>query len=465
MERLLRLLFLTRPVLPCLTITPSSARSRHSAGPFSLAHRGAHLKHSPALGVMHGVKGSPRCPKISVQAHGAWAYVRGSPWGPAHARAEQRNLWTAAVVHANHIVAHAQAPGAAINASTNHAARLIVQAAGARFIDSQAEPAHGTRSSLYAILWHLRYANDHLEWNQERSAARRWAPGDSSEWLALAEARNMTDATRLLRLLCNALPGRARWRASSQRAPHKCHACGSHKVQLVWRSPSPIEVGAGDDGMAWCTNCVHPGMTEISWAHLPVHMTPSSLREQAHLISSGLNRVSFDTRHSHFGPCPLCGLGEAGAEHIWQWCSAAHMAWDRDGDGTSWRDALAGRCNDKLRLTIVASQVVVLYTSLFGRTCGNPDDSSRRIVLAVRAIVATGDIPIEDGGNGAGVHMHVGADTWAPSLSARDATAANQTFAASPTRLTAQTTPGPHTLSHTLVSRYVPGYPSTAEGT
>ena len=222
------------------------------------------LKAHPALGVMHGVKGSPRCPKISVQAHGAWAYIGGSPWGPAHARAEQRNLWTAAVVHANHIVAHGQAPGAAINASITHAARLIVQTADARFIDPQAEPVHSTGSSLYAILWHLRCSNDHREWNQERSAARRWAPGGGSEWPALTEARNMTDATRLLRLLCNALPGRARWRASSQRAPHKCHACGSHQVHLVWRSPSPIEVGAGDDGMAWCTITAYtPGCPKV----------------------------------------------------------------------------------------------------------------------------------------------------------------------------------------------------------
>ena len=59
-------------------------------------------------------------------------------------------------------------------------------------------------------------------------------------------------------------------------------------------------------------------MPESSWAYLPVYMIPSSLREQAHLISSELNRVNFDTRPSHFGPCPLCGLGEAGAELIWQ---------------------------------------------------------------------------------------------------------------------------------------------------
>ena len=165
--------------------------------------------------------------------------------------------------------------------------------------------------------------------------------------------------------------------------------------------------------MAWCTDCVQPGMTESSWACLPAHMLPSSLREQAHLISNELSRSNFDSRPSHFGPCPLCGLGEAGAEHIWQWCSAAHMAWARCGDGSSWRDALAGRCNDRLRLTIVASQVIFLYTSLVGRTCMNPDDSTRRIVAAIHAIVATDDIPIVDGENDVGEHLQVDADTWA----------------------------------------------------
>ena len=165
--------------------------------------------------------------------------------------------------------------------------------------------------------------------------------------------------------------------------------------------------------MAWCTECVHPGMTESSWACLPARMLPSSLREHAHLISNGLGKNYFDTHPSHFGPCPLCGLGEAGSEHIWQWCSAAYMAWDKCGDGSSWRDALAGRCNDRLRLTIVASQVVFLYTSLYGRARANPDDSARRIVIAVHAIVATEDIQIEEDGNCVGESLQVDADTWA----------------------------------------------------
>ena len=165
--------------------------------------------------------------------------------------------------------------------------------------------------------------------------------------------------------------------------------------------------------MAWCTDCFQPGMTENSWACLPVRMIPSSLREHAHLINQGQSRCSFDTRPSHFGPCPLCGLGEAGSEHIWQWCSAAYMACAKCGDGSSWRDALAGRCNDRLRLTIVAFQVVFLYTSLIGRTYANADGSAQRIARAVRAVVSTDDIQIEDGEGSGGESLRVDSDTWA----------------------------------------------------
>ena len=114
------------------------------------------LKALSALGAVHGVKGSPRCPKISVQAHDAWAHIIGSPWGPAHARAEQRDLWMLAVVHANHVLTHFNEAERDNNVSTAHAARIIVQTADARFVDPQASPSHGTGSSLYTILWQLR---------------------------------------------------------------------------------------------------------------------------------------------------------------------------------------------------------------------------------------------------------------------------------------------------------------------
>ena len=238
--------------------------------------------------------------------------------------------------------------------------------------------------------------------------------GTAQEWFALSEAQNMTDATSLLRRLCDALHGRARWRPNSQRVAHKFHACAAQPVQLVWRSPSPPEVGNGEDGMAWCSACIQPGMAEHAWASLPEHMIASTLREQAYSIRQGRDDFEFDARQSHFGACPLCGMGEAGAEHIWQWCAAAIMTWAKCGDGTSWREVLAGRCSDRLRLAVVASQIVFLYTALFDRACITADDSVRRITKAVRAIVSLDDRHSghDDGSGDDSPQVEV--DTWSP---------------------------------------------------
>ena len=306
------------------------------------------LRALSAMGVMHGAKGSPRCPKVSTWAHGAWAHIRGATWGPAHARVEQGEHWRRAIEHASHITIHGNTGDFPSNDAINRAAQVLLRTADARFVDSQADPAAGTGHSLYMITWHRAHAK-YKAWTRTRSNARRWSTGDGNEWVALSEAQNITDAARLLRLLCNALPGRARWRPHCQRIDHKCHQCTAQPVQLVWRSPSPPDAGDSDDGIAWCSACIQPGMAEHSWASLPEHMIPSTLKEQALSLRQGSDDASFDTRQSHYGACPLCGLGEAGAEHIWQWCTAAIMAWSKCGDRTSWREALSGRCNDKLR--------------------------------------------------------------------------------------------------------------------
>ena len=28
-----------------------------------------------------------------------------------------------------------------------------------------------------------------------------------------------------------------------------------------------------------------------------------------------------------YAECPLCGLGEGGTEHLWDWCVAVQLAW------------------------------------------------------------------------------------------------------------------------------------------
>ena len=365
------------------------------------------LRAFSAMGVMHGVKSSPRCLKVSTWARRARAHIRGAPLGPAHARAEQSEHWRHAIEHANHIAIHGYDGDAHCNGAIDRAARVFIRTAGARCIDSQVDPTPGTGHSLYMIIWHRANVTNHNTWTRARSSARRWSTGDGSEWLALSEAQNITDAARLLRLLCNALPRRARWRPTSQSIDHRCHQCEAQPVQLVWRSPSPPDAEDIDNGMAWCAACIQPGMIDHSWASLPDHMTPSSLSEQALSIRQEREFTGFDTRQSHYGACPLCG-----AEHIWLWCTAAVMAWATCGDGTSWREALSGHCSDKLRLTVVASQIAFLYTALLDRTSITADGAARRINKAVRAMVAISDNPTGNGAESDNDNPRVDVDTW-----------------------------------------------------
>ena len=189
-----------------------------------------------ALGVVYGVRGSPKCPKVSAWTHGAWAHIRGGSWGPAHAREAQHQLWVEAVRHAHHI---AHEPDGNHSNRTLSDARIIILTASERFSDPQAATAHGLGHGIHIVTWHRVHGRHFATWTSKRSSRRRWAPGDGSEWHTLESAQNTTDAARVLRVLCNALPGRARWRPNAERVEHRCHSCDSQRVQLVWRSPLP----------------------------------------------------------------------------------------------------------------------------------------------------------------------------------------------------------------------------------
>ena len=54
-----------------------------------------------AMGVYHGIKGAPRCPRASAMAHGAWSHILKEPRGPTPARRDQAELWRKTVQHAS----------------------------------------------------------------------------------------------------------------------------------------------------------------------------------------------------------------------------------------------------------------------------------------------------------------------------------------------------------------------------
>jgi hypothetical protein len=369
------------------------------------------LRALSALGIIYGVKGGPKCPKVSAWTHGAWAHVRGEPWGPSHAREAQSLLWDETVRHA-HLITHEPELEPDPNGSILAASRIVIRTANDRFNDPQATVARGLGHSIHVVTWHRTHGRPFARWIAERSASRRWAPGDGNEWLTLASAQNVTDATRFLRLLCNALPGRARWRPNAQRVAHKCHLCDTQPVQLVWRSPSPPDAPTHDEGVAWCSACISPDLARHSWAELPDDMIPSGLRDRAAQCGRTQGRTWFDTRPSYFGACPLCGRGEAGAEHIWQWCTAAVLTWQEHGDGTHWREALLGHASDKERLVVVASQILFLYTALVGRSSLTAENAARRIGKAIRAITRTDDGHLGNNEDANVEHCPIDLHTW-----------------------------------------------------
>ena len=97
---------------------------------------------------------------------------------------------------------------------------------------------------------------------------------------------------------------------------------------------------------------------------------------------------------SRFGACPLCGLGEAGAEHLWMWCPAVAMAWDAAAvSDTTMRDALLRPSEHAGPVAAFVSQVVFLYTAALNRDPLTPDEAAKRIGRALRALATAGDVP------------------------------------------------------------------------
>ena len=271
-----------------------------------------------ALGVCHGIEGAPRCPCASALSQGAWSHILGEPWGPAPSRRVQAELWRQAVQYANGLLfAIIDSPENDISEAKTKAARILTRMADAHFNDPGALPIRGTGHILYVMHWHALHHARHREWTRGRSQARRWALGSGDEWGTIKAAPTIADGARILRLLCNALPGRARWRPSLQRRKHTCTECESEEVQLVWRSPSPPDASINGQGIAWCQSCLEAGTSDNQWANLPDGMLPQALRDHAAACRGHHPHMSFDHGPSVYGACPLCGHGEAGAEHIW----------------------------------------------------------------------------------------------------------------------------------------------------
>ena len=262
-----------------------------------------------------------------------------------------------------------------------------------------AAPGRGLGRALYAAAWYCLHLGHFAVWLHRKSTDRRWAPGSGNEWRILRAAGSYTAAHHCLRLLTDGLPGPARWRSGATRrvAPRTCVVCGSAAAH-AWATPTE-----DDDGLAWCGVCFGPWAAGNAWAALPPALLPAGLHASAADLASARRGL---VGHggwpvSRYGQCPLCSLGEAGAEHLLLWCPAVALAWNAwgrlaavapcgpasgasatAGQGPSVLEAVRQAHGDVAYLATFLHQVAFLYSTLLGRACLEPERAAAWLIRA-----------------------------------------------------------------------------------
>jgi hypothetical protein len=90
-----------------------------------------------------------------------------------------------------------------------------------------------------------------------------------------------------------------------------------------------------------------------------------------------------------WGSCPLCGLGEAGAEHLLGWCPAVAAAWHQLHPGArSFTDAVLRPGAEAQTTAHFLHQVCFLYSATMGRAVLSATDAARRLARATAASTA-----------------------------------------------------------------------------
>ena len=320
-----------------------------------------------AISYLDSLKGNMRAQGAAWAAVVTWAHDAARQGGPPHVR---------------DLPEHARGAAARV--------RHIANALAARLPDPLQT---GDAAVVYKAAWFAMHFRGYHAWMQQRSASRRWAPGDGSEWGILSSAATTTDAARVLRFLCNGLPGGSRWRPREQRPPRTCSSCADEGVVIAQEAPTRLQSGRIAPGLGWCRGCAGPWTDGQTWACLPDDSLPPQLRPSAaRLREERPGLLHFSGAPSCYGACPLCGSGEAGAEHLWVGCPVTETVWDEFGDGTMpWAHALrTGNVAHGFTAHIL-SQVVFLHSALVGRAALTASESVRRIRAAIRCAVNSDD--------------------------------------------------------------------------
>ena len=187
----------------------------------------------------------------------------------------------------------------------------------------------GAGAAIYRVAWRVRHERALHAWLDRTAGRKRWLADDGHAWRLVGRAPSFNAAYHVLRLLAGGVRGRAQGRARAARVrPHHCAACDSPEVAVVWCSP-----GVEEDGVAWCTDC-RP--TDARGLLAAARGGETDSVEECARMAVGQAWTEGHWRRSSHGACPLCGGGEAGGEHLLQWCPAVQAAVDEllPGGGT-----------------------------------------------------------------------------------------------------------------------------------
>ena len=133
-----------------------------------------------------------------------------------------------------------------------------------------------------------------------------------------------------------------------------------------------------------------PGRLDFgtAWAKLPDALLPDRLLPFARALREPRGPLpAVDWARSLFGCCPLCGLGEAGSEHLLGWCPAVALAWLEsrpDSAPNTLLEALhSGAWADSVARFL--HQVVFLHLTRLDQVPRDADQSARALRRALLA--------------------------------------------------------------------------------
>lgn len=251
----------------------------------------------------------------------------------------------------------------------------------------------GKGGAVYRTAWRVQREEALRNWLHRRARQCRWLSDDGAEWELLSHTQHYNAAHHVLRLLAGGAHGGARHRRDAMRAahPHLCIICGSDQIKLSWRSPHPEKAG-----LAWCRDCdpfeghapartllTGLGMAEAEMGRRERRPDPAVILAAT---VSNPDGAEYDWGSSPFGPCPLCGCGEASSEHILRWCPAVAAAWIQlQQDSGVLAEAIRGLEGNAQDVTALLHQAAYLNATLGGRAAVSWDKGSRLLTSAVKA--------------------------------------------------------------------------------